>query len=134
MKKLNRRNFIKVTGSTSIGLTVLTNPLTVLSAGTPASKVVVAIMGVRGRGNQLAINFAHQENSEVAYICDVDEEYRNKCIDNVSKIQQRRPVGENDFRRILDDKSIDAIVIAAPDHWHAPATITGLAGRKACVC
>lgn len=130
MKKYSRRNFIRITGSSGVGLSLLSNPLTLLSNGSPASKVVVAVMGVRSRGKALAVNFARQKETEVAYVCDVDERYLNDCIKKVSEVQGKAPKGVKDFRKILDDKSVDALVIAAPDHWHAPATIMACAAGK----
>ncbi len=130
MTNYSRRNFLKVTGSAGVGLTLLSHPLTLLSNGSPSSKIVVAVMGVRSRGRALAVNFARQKDTEVAYVCDVDERYLNECIKSISAIQQKRPKGEKDFRKILDDKSVDALVIAAPDHWHAPATIMACEAGK----
>ncbi len=130
MKKRSRRSFIKVTGSTGVGLTLLSHPLMASSFGSPSQKIVVAVMGVRSRGKALATNFARQKDTEVAYVCDVDERYLGECIKRVSEVQPKSPKGVKDFRKILDDQSVDALVIAAPDHWHAPATIMACAAGK----
>jgi predicted dehydrogenase len=93
-------------------------------------------MGVNGRGNALAQSFARIAGSEVTYICDVDSRAVTKTIAAVSEsrngssLQQRRPTGVTDVRRVLDDPDVDALVIAAPDHWHAPATIMALQAGK----
>jgi predicted dehydrogenase len=98
--------------------------------------VRVGIMGVNGRGNALAQSFARIAGSEVTYICDVDSRAVTKTIAAVSEsrngssLQQRRPTGVTDVRRVLDDPDVDALVIAAPDHWHAPATIMALQAGK----
>lgn len=86
-------------------------------------KISVAVMGVNARGNALANNFAMQPNSVVSYICDVDSRAIEKCTKSVLQRQGDTPRGERDFRRALEDPSIDALVVAAPDHWHAPAAI-----------
>lgn len=86
-------------------------------------KIRIAAMGVNSRGLALARNFAAQPNCEVTYVCDVDERAANKCITRVESIQKRRPKAEPDFRKALEDKNLDAMFIAAPDHWHAPAAI-----------
>ena len=89
-----------------------------------------------GRGNALAQSFARIAGSEVTYICDVDSRAVTKTIAAVSEsrngssLQQRRPTGVTDVRRVLDDPDVDALVIAAPDHWHAPATIMALQAGK----
>jgi predicted dehydrogenase len=86
-------------------------------------KIKVGVMGVNSRGLALANNFALQDNCEVIHIADVDSRATEKCIASVAEIQKKKPKGHTDFRRSLDDKELDALVIAAPDHWHAPAAI-----------
>ena len=93
-------------------------------------RLVLAIMGTNGRGRDLARGFAAQPNSSVAYICDVDQRAIAKGIEAVGKQQSATPVGVQDFRRALDDRAVDALVIATPDHWHAPATILACAAGK----
>src|SRR5690606_6062157 len=78
---------------------------------------------VNSRGRALAMNFANQRNCEVSYVCDVDTRANERCAAAVSKAQTTRPQLESDFRRLLEYKDVDAVVIATPDHWHAPMTI-----------
>jgi predicted dehydrogenase len=91
---------------------------------------MVACMGVNSRGLAVGSNFASQKNSEVLYVCDVDSRAADKCIDAVQKIQNGRPKGEPDFRKALEDKNLDALIVTAPDHWHAPAAILACAAGK----
>jgi predicted dehydrogenase len=63
-------------------------------------------------------------------VCDVDRKYLEAAVADVAAKQARAPRGVSDFRRILDDKAVDALVIATPDHWHAPAAILGCAAGK----
>ena len=93
-------------------------------------KISVAVMGGNGRGSALANVFCTQPNSEVAYICDVDSRAINRVLSAVAAKQSRQPQGVADFRKALDDKSVDVLVCAAPNHWHAPATILGCAAGK----
>ncbi len=93
-------------------------------------RIKVGIMGVNARGLALAKNFAAQKNCEVSFICDVDSRAMDKCIAAVEPIQQKRPRGVMDFRKTLEDKGMDALVIAAPDHWHAPAGILACKSGK----
>jgi predicted dehydrogenase len=90
----------------------------------------ISIMGVNARGNALAGNFARQANCRIDYICDVDRRAIEKCISTVVKTQQETPKGEKDFRKSLEDKEVDALVIAAPDHWHAPAALLAVEAGK----
>ena len=87
-------------------------------------------MGVHARGLALAHNYASQKNCEVLYIADVDSQSMNKCINEVEKIQNIKPKAAPDFRKALEDKSLEALVIAAPDHWHAPAAILACKAGK----
>lgn len=86
-------------------------------------KISIGVMGVNSRGLALAQNFALQPNSEVNFICDVDSRAAEKAIDIITKIQNKKPVSEPDFRKALESKDMDAFVVAAPDHWHAPAAL-----------
>lgn len=86
-------------------------------------RVLLAVMGVNSRGRALAGTFSKQENVEITYICDVDSRAEAACSDSIEKLGKNRPVACSDFRKAIDDKKLDAFVIAAPDHWHAPAAI-----------
>ena len=94
------------------------------------ARIMVGMMGVNSRGLALARNFASQPNAQVLYVSDVDSRAADKCIDAVNKIQQQRPQAAPDFRKALEDKNLDALVVAAPDHWHAPAAILACAAGK----
>lgn len=127
-----RRDFLKQVTTTGIGMGLIgANAPAVFAEGSPNEKIVVAIMGTNGRGSALAKGFAKLPNAEVAYICDVDDEAIAKGIAAVKEGgQQKKPKGIKDFRKALDDNSVDALVVAAPDHWHAPASILALKAGK----
>ncbi|MBC7895473.1 MAG: Gfo/Idh/MocA family oxidoreductase [Cytophagaceae bacterium] len=128
----DRRDFIKASGTAALGLVAGVSkpgPLFALG-GSPAEKVVVAVIGVNGRGVVHAQNFAKLPDSEVAYICDVDANVIAKAATAASQLQAASPKGVGDFRRILDDTSVDAIAIATPDHWHAPMTLLAMQAGK----
>ena len=132
-KDINRRSFIKTVATGSLGLGAVTTggAFNILSEYPVKDKYRIALMGVNGRGSQHATGYASLPNAEVAYVCDVDSRAIESGINTVMKAGQKtKPKGVVDFRSALDDKSVDAISIAAPDHWHAPASILGLkAGR-----
>src|SRR5262245_59705636 len=114
------RDFVKSTSITAAGITVLN--FTVFGKNEPSNKVVVAVMGVNGRGAYVAECFAKLPNVEVAYICYVED----KAIANGLKpfaTADRKPTVVKDIRELVNKKDFDALVIAAPDHWHAPAAI-----------
>ena len=93
-------------------------------------RIKVGIMGVHARGLALAENYAKQKNCEVIYISDVDSQSMDHCIGVVEKLQNHRPMAAPDFRKALEDKSLEAMVIATPDHWHAPAAILACKAGK----
>ena len=130
----SRRDFIKKAGAAAIGLSI-GGALPGFSASgysriTGANdRVNVAIIGLR-RGSSLAQNFARQSNCEVATVCDVDKREIEKGMATVKNVQTRTPKGEQDFRKMLADKQIDAVVIATPDHWHTPAALLALQAGK----
>ena len=119
----NRRKFIK---DVSLGTAGIIAGAPLISRGNilgANDTVRIAIMGVNGRGNSLAKTLSGINKAEIVYICDVDSNAKAKGINTVQKSTGKAPVGLEDFRKALDDKTIDALVVAAPDHWHAPATI-----------
>jgi predicted dehydrogenase len=131
----SRRDFIKktVTGAAAISFGGV---LPGFSASSYAKimgsneRIQVAMMGVNSRGLALSQNFAAQKNCEIRYICDVDKRAAEKCISTVTGIQNTKPMAQPDFRKALEDKQLDALVIAAPDHWHAPAALLASAAGK----
>ena len=130
---LHRRDFLQASaaGVTTIAAAELLAqqkaPATTKSAN---ERIVVAVMGVNGRGSALAQAFLDQGNVEIGYICDVDERAIGKVAKPIADRQGREAKGIKDFRTALDDKSIDVLVCAAPNHWHAPATILGCSAGK----
>lgn len=131
----SRRDFIKKTlaASAAVSLGGILPTFGAKSYGNilgANERIKVGIMGVHARGLALAHNYASQKNCEVLYISDVDSQSMNKCINEVEKIQNARPKAAPDFRKALEDKSLEALVIAAPDHWHAPAAILACKAGK----
>ena len=93
-------------------------------------KIRVSVMGVNSRGYALAQTFASQPNCNVIHICDVDSRAVDKCRKMLGGIQDVQTTPFGDFRKSLESNDIDALVIAAPDHWHAPAALLALKAGK----
>ncbi|WP_282159892.1 Gfo/Idh/MocA family protein [Ulvibacterium marinum] len=127
-----RRNFIKKSSMALVAGGVLPH----FSAKSYArilgsnERILASVMGVNSRGNALAQNFASQDNCDVIHICDVDQRAITKCIDALKERQTVGAKGFGDFRKSLEDKDVDALVIAAPDHWHAPASLLAMKAGK----
>ena len=94
------------------------------------NRIVLGVMGTNGRGSALARGFAALPEVEFAYVCDVDERAAAKGLQAVRDRQPAVPKVVKDFRRVLEDRDVDALVVAAPDHWHGPATILACAAGK----
>ncbi len=127
---LPRREFLKRTSILTVGLAAGTAPWTPRAAGSPNEKVVVAVIGCNARGMNIIEGFMALPNAEIGGVCDVDRRALEKGLAAVAKKQARPPQGETDLRRLLENRDIDAIAIATPDHWHAPAAILGCAAGK----
>jgi predicted dehydrogenase len=100
------------------------------SRAAASERVRIAVIGLRNRGIDHAQMFASNSGAEVVAVCDVDDSMFEKPIKAVEKIASSPPRMEKDFRRLLDDKSIDAITIATPDHWHALLTVLACQAGK----
>jgi predicted dehydrogenase len=121
MSSLTRRDFAR---STALGGAALVGPLLKTGfANSPNETIQVAVMGIRSRGTAHALTLAKLPNVNVAALCDVDERLLPKLAADVEKISGKKPRTEIDIRKVLENKEIDAISIAAPNHWHALATI-----------
>lgn len=128
MDNNSRRDFIKKTfiASTAVGLGGILPGFSAKSYNRiigANEKLLVSVMGVNSRGAALAENFASLGQSEVIHICDVDNRTIDKCKNRLSKFQNTTVTGFSDFRKSLEHKEVDIMVVAAPDHWHAPAAI-----------
>ena len=132
MNTTSRRTFIKQAGATGLGLTLGGLSFSARSYANVVGaneRVTVAIMGTNGRGAGMARSFQELAEVNVAVICDVEEEALNKGIE-ATKRAGGNPKAEKDIRKVLAMKDIDALYIAAPDHWHTPATIMACQAGK----
>ncbi len=131
----SRRNFIKkmAAGSSALALGGVGYGFSASSYSRimgANDRIVIGIMGTNGRGRKMSANFALQNNTEVLYICDVEDKALAKGLDAVKKAVGKEPKSEKDIRRMLEVKDIDAVYLAPPDHWHVPATIMGCMAGK----
>ncbi len=113
---MNRRHFLMSTGAAGVSLRAS-------SLASPNDTVRVACVGVRGLIIDHVKPYLAMKNVEVAALCDVDESVLDKRLAEVEKAGHKRPARVIDMRRLLDDKNIDAISIATPNHVHTMQTI-----------
>src|SRR5215472_6807245 len=114
--ELSRRSFLKGGVAAAAGAALLTRGERVIGAN---DRVRVAICGVRGRGANHIENYAQLQNVQIAALCDVDENVLRQRVAMMDKKGIPKPATFVDVRKLLEDKSIDAISIATPNHWHS---------------
>ena len=133
MSDLNRRSFIGT--ATAAGLA---SGLYVASSDAQEEKkklpVRMAIMGVNGRGKALIKGFCTFDHVQITYICEPDENVIPSAVKQVTDTGRPAPKVVKDFRVALDDPEVDVLVIAAPDHWHALATVMACQAGKDVYC
>src|SRR5689334_21581851 len=112
---MNRRHFV-VGSAAALGAAATTT-------ATPSDTVRVACVGLRGRGGSHIQALSSMPNVEIVALCDVDQSVLNSRIDGLEKRGKKKPAAYTDLRKLLEDKSIDAISIASPNHWHTLQTI-----------
>jgi len=93
------------------------------------SSIRIGVMGL-SRGQSLALDFAKQPDVEISHLCDVDSRRASSSAQQFRDKTGKSPQVVNDFRTILDDPTVDALVCAAPNHWHGPATIMACKAGK----
>lgn len=132
----NRREFLKkmsagaagvAVGGTAMGMSAKSYGK-IIGAN---DRINVAIMGL---GRRLGAYYApigkKENNVELVYLCDVMKSQREKAAQKFSKYIDYQPKLENDFRKIIEDSKVDAMINATPDHWHAPGSILAIKGGK----
>ncbi len=121
---MDRRGFLKVAagGMASAAFSI--------GATGANERVVIGVMGINGRGMDLATEFARMPDVELAYLADPDSRLFKDRAKQVGDITGKKPKCVQDFRKMLDDKKVDGIAIAACDHWHALGTIMACQAGK----
>ena len=119
---ITRRKFLQK--ATTGSLAVLAMPTIIPASAFGANdRIRVAVIGINGRGKDHISGFKKLANVEVATLCDVDKNVLQNGAKEFEKKYNRKVKTEQDLRRVYDDKNIDVVSIATPNHWHALATI-----------
>jgi predicted dehydrogenase len=127
VRNITRRNFIRTSLAGVAGaVSVAARPLRVGAN----DRLRVAVVGARGQGGLHVRLLSGMEDVEVAAVCDIDERVFGGVGSQVEKKTGRKPRFEKDLRRLLEDKSIDAISIATPNHWHVLAAVWSVQAGK----
>jgi predicted dehydrogenase len=126
---IDRRDFLKLGASATLAVTAVHSNCVGVAVAADDKPLRIGVMGLNGRGGALCKAFISLK-AEIAYVCDVDQNVLNRAVGTVANDQGKAPQGIGDLRTMLDDKTVDAIAVAAPNHWHAPATILGCSHGK----
>ncbi|MFZ2085627.1 MAG: Gfo/Idh/MocA family oxidoreductase, partial [Candidatus Sulfotelmatobacter sp.] len=128
---VTRREFLDALAVGAAGLAVGTTAKSYAQILGSNDRLNFAVIGLNGRAYaHLSSLRANKSAARISHVCDVDSNILKKFADSVEQEMGEAPVAEKDFRKILEQKDVDAITIATPDHWHAPMAIAGLQAGK----
>ena len=129
---VTRREFLDALAVGAAGLAVGTTAKSYAQILGSNDRLNFAVIGLNGRGYaHLSSLKANRNAARISYVCDVDSNILKKFADATRQEMGETPVAEKDFRKVLEQKDVDAITIATPDHWHTPIAIAGLQAGKA---
>jgi predicted dehydrogenase len=120
-ERLSRRRFLSA--SSRSGAAIAAAAPQIARAQSANNKVVLALIGAGGRGTALARGFARVENAEFKYVCEANDARGGELVNELDKIRGLRPQRVRDMRQVFDDKDVNGVIVATPEHWHALATI-----------
>ncbi|MBI1765922.1 MAG: Gfo/Idh/MocA family oxidoreductase [Acidobacteria bacterium] len=115
---MKRRDFIKSSATATAAAGTLGFNIKTY-AGSPADTIRIAVVGFNGQGGSHINQYSKMPNVEIAALCDVDDSVMAKGCAAVEKAGGKKPAPYQDIRKLLEDKSIDAVSIATPNHWHS---------------
>ncbi len=118
--KSDRRRFIKTTALATAALGAFP---TLLKGASANEKIVVGLIGCYGMGFNDLKAFLNQPNVECGALCDIDQNVLEQRAVEVEKLQNKKPLIYNDFRKLIENKDIDVVINATPDHWHCLPTV-----------
>ena len=135
-RDLSRRTFLKRVSLSAAGAVAapFVIPSHIFSAS-PSEKIVMGCIGAGGQGMHNLRQFLNMSNVQIVSVCDVDRTHRNTAKQTVDeRYGNTACMAYNDFRRILDDASIDAVTVCTPDHWHGLISIAAARAGKDIYC
>jgi predicted dehydrogenase len=128
----DRRDFIKKGTAAGIGLGLAAALPSWVRAqpASPSNRLRVAVVGTNSRGLEHLACLGGMDNIEIAYVCDVEDGALAKGMKRAGEVSHDQPKALKDFRKALEDKTLDAVTIATPDHWHTAMAILAMDAGK----
>ena len=124
MENIDRRSFIKKSGVATAAAFVSSPIINQASKKTgPNDTINVAVIGIRSRGKDLYRSLAKIPNVKITVLCDIDQRLLPEAVAEVEKLTGFKPSTSTEYRKVLENKDIDVVTIATPNHWHALMTI-----------
>jgi predicted dehydrogenase len=128
---VNRREFLDTLAIGAAGLAIRANAKSYAQILGSNSRLNFAVIGLNSRGYaHLSALQANKDSACITHVCDVDTKTMDKFAAETKQAMGEAPATQQDFRKILEQKDVDAISIASPDHWHTPMAIAGLQAGK----
>ena len=127
MSKINRRTFVGQSLAAAGAVTLASGASRHVAAN---DKIGVAVVGAGGRGGSHIGAWLKDSRTEILYVVDVDEAAGNKRCDAIAEEQSNRPIFVTDMRAAFDDKSVNAVSTATPNHWHALCGVWAMQAGK----
>ncbi len=119
MKNIERRTFLKQVTAASSGAIMSVPFIQNSVTNSPNETVNIAVIGIRSRGKDHYRALSKIPNVNIAAICDIDQRLLPEAVADIEKLTGKKPAIETEYRKILENKDIDAVSIATPNHWHA---------------
>ncbi|MDA2926390.1 Gfo/Idh/MocA family oxidoreductase [Acidobacteria bacterium AH-259-G07] len=130
MKRTPRRKFLAKVLAGGVALETLGSAVVRAASTSVNEQLALAVIGLNGIGHVHVRNLTERSDVRIACLCDVDEKVLSRAAHTVKEASRKTPKLVPDFRQVLDDPAIDAVVIAAPHHWHCPIALRALQAGK----
>jgi predicted dehydrogenase len=128
---MKRRNFIKGTGAAVAGSILAQTGILGAAAGSMlADKINIGVIGCNGMGWSNVNSLLKMNDVDLVAICDVDDNVVQRRVNDYKKLRNNKPKTYKDYRELLNNKDIDAVVIGTPDHWHCRIMVDAVNAGK----
>lgn len=132
-ENISRRRFLSTSAAGAAALGALSAPAMRTLAASPNERVSLAVIGINGRGGGHVRGISQiSKEAHVAFLCDIDQGVREKRLASYKENTGETPELCEDFRRALDSKDVDGVIIATPNHWHMPIALAAVEAGKDC--